>query len=118
MRILVKGIFRFLVYIISSILVFLGIIFMISVNLGIIYFLEGVTFMTVGVLLIILNHKRKPVEIKQTLEVTGPVNVKEIHCPVCGATVDPTKVEVITGKPYVTCSYCDNKFELTEEPTW
>ena len=57
-------------------------------------------------------------QIKQTLTVTGPLKVNKIHCPNCGAIVDPTQAVVVDGKPFVTCSYCGNKFELTEEPTW
>jgi len=39
-------------------------------------------------------------------------------CPNCGAIMNPEKVDVIDGKPYLTCDYCKNKFEMTEEPTW
>ena len=115
---MVKGPLKFLAYVASAILVFLGIIFIMSTNLGINYFFEGLAFIVVAVLILILSREKKPVEIRQTVTLTGPVKVKEVRCPVCNAVVDPTKVEVITGKPYVTCSYCKNKFELTEEPTW
>ena len=91
---------------------------MISANLGITYFFEGLVFLVAGILLLFLCRERKPMEIKQTVAVTGPVSVKEVRCPICNAIVDTSKVEVIAGKPYVTCSYCNNKFELTEEPTW
>ena len=113
-----KGPIRNLGYVASAVLVFLGIVFIMSANLGVTYFLEGLVFLGVAVMIIFLVWERKPVEIKQTLTVTGPVTAKVVHCPTCNAVVDPTKVEVILGKPYVTCSYCNNKFELTEEPTW
>jgi len=115
---MVKGPLRVLAYVASAILIFLGVIFMISTNLGIIYFFEGLAFLVVGVSLLILSRERKPTEIKQTIAVTGPIKVREVRCPVCNAIVDPTKAEVVAGKPYVTCSYCNNRFELTEEPTW
>ena len=115
---MVSGPLRILVYAVSAILFFLGIVFIISTNLGIIYFFEGLTFLAIGILLLILTREKKPIEIKQTITVTGPIKVKEVRCPVCNAVVDPTKAAVIDGKPYVTCSYCNNKFELTEEPTW
>jgi len=115
---MVRGPLKILVYVASAVLIFLGVIFMISTNLGIIYFFEGLTFLAVAILLLILSREKKPLEIKQTVAVTGPVKVKEVRCPICNAVVDPTKAEIIAGKPYVTCSYCKNKFELTEEPTW
>jgi len=113
-----KGPLKILVYIASAVLIFLGVIFIISSNLGVTYFLEGLVFLALAVGLLVLTREKKPLEIKQTIAVTGPVKVKEVRCPNCNAVVDPTKVTVSEGKPYVTCSYCGNKFELTEEPTW
>ncbi len=115
---MVKGPLKIVVYVVAAILLFLGVVFIISTNLGIIYFFEGLTFLAVGILLLIFTREKKPLEIKQTVAVTGPIKVKEVRCPVCNAVIDPTKVEVVDGKPYVTCNYCNNKFELTEEPTW
>lgn len=115
---MVRGPIKILIYVVSAVLVFLGLIFMISVNLGIANFFVGLAFLVVAGLLLFLSREKKPLEIKQTVTVTGPLKVKEIHCPNCGALVDPTKTEVVDGKPFVTCSYCGNKFELTEEPTW
>jgi DNA-directed RNA polymerase subunit RPC12/RpoP len=109
---------KIFIYLASAILIFLGVIFVISTNLGITYFFEGLAFLVVAALLLVLTREKKPLEIKQTVVVTGPVKVKEVRCPNCSAIVDPTKPEIIAGKPYVTCSYCGNKFELTEEPKW
>ncbi len=113
-----KGALKYLAYAASACLIFLAIIFIMSTNLGITYFFEGLVFLGVAIVILVFSREKKPLEIKQTLTVTGPVAVKEVHCPVCNAVVDPTKVEVITGKPYLTCSYCKSKFELTEEPIW
>ncbi|MBS7654503.1 hypothetical protein KEJ43_05460 [Candidatus Bathyarchaeota archaeon] len=113
-----KGLWKAVAYVVSAILLFLGAVFMISVNLGIIYFFEGLVFISIAVLLLILSREKKPVEIKQTISVGGPVKVKEVRCPTCGAIIDATKVRVVAGKPVVTCSYCGNSFELTEEPLW
>jgi DNA-directed RNA polymerase subunit RPC12/RpoP len=114
----VRGSIRILVYLASAVLIFLGIVFIMSTNLGITYFLEGLVFVAVAGLLLILSREKKPLEIRQTVTVTGPIKAKEVHCPNCSAIVDPTKTEVVDGKLYVTCKYCGNKFELTEEPTW
>jgi len=115
---MVKGPLKALVYLVSAGLIFLGIIFMLSSNLGIANFFVGLVFLILAVILLVFSREKKPLEIKQTIAVTGPVKVKEVRCPNCNAVVDPTKVTVSEGKPYVTCSYCGNKFELTEEPTW
>ena len=115
---MVRASVRILAYLASAVLIFFGVVFMISANLGIVYFFEGLVFMAVAFLLLVLSRERKPLEIKQSLTVTGPIVVNEVRCPNCNAVVDPTKAEVFDGKPYVKCSYCGNKFELTEKPTW
>lgn len=113
-----RGPLKIVVYLVSAVLIFLGVVFIISTNLGITYFLEGLVFLAVAFLLLFFSREKKPIEIKQTVTVTGPLKVKEARCPNCTAIVDPTKAEIVEGKPYVTCNYCGNKFELTEEPTW
>jgi uncharacterized paraquat-inducible protein A len=113
-----QGTAKILIYLVSVVLVFFGLVFMISVNLGIAYFFIGLAFLVVAGVLVFAAREKKPLEIKQTVTVTGPIKAKEVHCPNCNAIVDPTKPEVVEGKPYVTCSYCGKKFELTEEPTW
>jgi predicted membrane protein len=112
-----KGV-KIAVYFVSAFLIFFGAVFMISYNLDIANFFVGLIFIAIAGVLLFATKERKPVEIRQTVNVTGPVTVKEVRCPNCGALVDPLKAQVIEGKPYVTCDHCGNKFELTEEPTW
>ena len=109
---------RILTYLISAVLIFFGLIFMISANLGIMYLFVGLAFIAVAILLLVFTRPRETVEIKQTLTLSGTPTIKEVRCPNCSAMVDPTKPEIINGRPYVTCTYCGNKFELTEEPKW
>lgn len=114
-----RGLLRVLIYVASAILIVLGLLFIISTNLGIVYFFEGLAFLIVaGVLIYLGRGEKKPIEIRQTVNLSGTPVIKDVKCPNCGAVVDPTKVEVVDGKPYVTCRYCGNKFELTEEPKW
>jgi hypothetical protein len=113
-----RGMLRVVIYLVSAVLIFFGLIFVISVNLGTIYLLVGVVFLAIAGLLPLLSREKKPIEIKQTVAVTGPLEAKGIRCPNCGAPLDPTKTEVVGGKLFVTCDHCGNKLELTEEPTW
>ena len=115
---MVKGVLKWFLYLIAAALIFLGIIFIISTNLGLQYFLEGSVFIGVAILIIYFSQEKKPVEIKQTLELSGTPMVKEAKCPNCGAILNPNTIQVIDGRPYMTCSYCGNTFELTEEPKW
>ncbi len=113
-----KGLLKAVVYALSALLLFLGAVFMISFNLGITYFFVGLIFTSIAIILLLFSRERKPIEIKQTISVGGPVKVKEARCPVCGAIIDVTKVKIVAGKPIVKCDYCGNNFELTEEPLW
>ena len=113
-----KGALKWLLYAVSAVLIPLGIIFMISTNLGIQYFFEGAIFIGVAILIIYFSREKKPIEIKQTLDISGGSKVKEIKCPQCGAILNPNTIQVIDGKPYMKCEYCGNKFEVTEEPKW
>jgi DNA-directed RNA polymerase subunit RPC12/RpoP len=115
---MVSGLTKILVYIVSAVLILLGIIFIISTNLGITYFFEGLAFLIVAGVLLFLSREKKTIEIKQTLTLSGTPTIKEVRCPNCSALVDPTKPQIVDGRPYVTCTYCGNKFELTEEPKW
>jgi len=113
-----RGPLKIIMYLASAALIFLGLIFMISSNLGIVYFFEGLALLVVAGLLLYFGRERKPIEIRQTLTLSGTPTIKEVKCPNCGAIVDPTKAQIVAGRPYVTCNYCGNKFELTEEPKW
>ncbi len=115
---LAKGVLKVVLYIIAAVLVFFGFIFMISYNLGVQFFVIGVICIGIAILTVYGSQERKPIEIKQTLEVSGAPKLKEIKCPNCGAILDPNTVQIIDGKPYMTCKYCGNKFEITEEPKW
>ena len=116
---MVQGPLKIVIYLLSVVLIFFGIIFVIASNdLGLVYLFEGLIFLAVAALLLFTSREKKTTEIKQTLTVTGPVEVVEVRCPNCGAIVDPTKAVVVEGKPYITCAHCGNKFELTEEPPW
>jgi len=116
---MVSGPLRIAAYLLSAVLIFLGLIFIIASNdLGLGDFFTGLIFLIIAGLLVFMVRPKKTMEIKQTLTMTGPIKAVEVRCPNCGAIVDPTKTEVVDGKPYVTCSHCGNKFELTEEPTW
>jgi predicted RNA-binding Zn-ribbon protein involved in translation (DUF1610 family) len=109
---------RLVIYLAAAILTFFGFVFVISINLGISYFFVGVVLFAVAIFLLYFGQERKPIEIKQTVTVTQPLEAKGIRCPNCGAIIDPTKTQILAGKLFVTCDHCGNKFELTEEPTW
>ncbi len=61
---------------------------------------------------------RKPKTVIQRLEVSGQMKAAAIKCPNCSASIDVNQIKIVSGVPYVTCPYCGNTFEVTEEPKW
>jgi DNA-directed RNA polymerase subunit RPC12/RpoP len=115
---MVKGPVKWILYAAAAVLILLGILFVIASYANTLRLVEGVIFIAVAILIAYFTRERKPLEIKKTVSVTGPIKVKEIRCPNCNAIMNPDNIHVTDGKPYLDCEYCGNKFELTEEPTW
>jgi len=113
-----KGITKWVLYLSSTCLIILGILFIMASYANSLRLIEGTIFIGIAVLLLYFSREKKTMEIKQTVTVTGPIKVKEIRCPHCSALLDPEKTKVIDGRPFVNCEYCGNTFEITEEPTW
>ncbi|KON32301.1 MAG: hypothetical protein AC479_07640 [miscellaneous Crenarchaeota group-6 archaeon AD8-1] len=67
---------------------------------------------------IIFYLNRRPKVTIQKLELSGEMKAVAINCPNCSASIKPDRIKIISGVPYATCPYCDNTFEITEEPKW
>jgi len=115
---LARGALKVAIYAVAAAMIFFGIVFVISSNLGAIYLVEGIILIGIAAGILVLTREKKTIEIKQSVELGGGGKVKEIRCPNCSAYLDPSTIRIIDGKPYLTCKYCGNKFELTEEPKW
>jgi hypothetical protein len=113
-----KGALKWFLYLAAAGLTVLGILFIMASYANTLRLIEGIIFIAVALTIVYFSIERKPIEIKKTVSITGPVRVKELRCPNCGANLNPDKVQVIEGKPFVLCDYCKNNFEITEEPTW
>jgi DNA-directed RNA polymerase subunit RPC12/RpoP len=80
---------------------------------------SGILFV-IGIAIIvgIYYANRKPKTIIQRLEVSGKMAAASIKCPNCSASVDTSRIKIVSGVPYATCPYCGTTFEVTEEPKW
>jgi DNA-directed RNA polymerase subunit RPC12/RpoP len=105
-----------------AVLFFFGLIFAIAASVQ-----ETATRLAVSLALFILGagvayvtylSTRKPTKIIQQLELSGQMKAAAIKCPNCSASVDASKIKIVSGVPYATCPYCGNTFEVTEEPKW
>lgn len=57
---------------------------------------------------------------KVTLNIDLPANVKldKFKCTNCGNPIGKNDISLIAGAPTVTCPYCNQIYQLTEEPKW
>lgn len=103
-----------------AILLFFAIIFAMASSYN------PIRLITSGILLIaavaviagIYYVNRKPTMVIHQVEVSGQMKAAKINCPNCSAPIDANQIKIISGVPYVTCPYCGNTFEVTEEPKW
>jgi DNA-directed RNA polymerase subunit RPC12/RpoP len=72
----------------------------------------------VAIIIGIYYTTRKPKTVIQRLEVSGKMAAASIKCPNCSASVDTSRIKIVSGVPYATCPYCGTTFEVTEEPKW
>jgi DNA-directed RNA polymerase subunit RPC12/RpoP len=103
-----------------AVLFFFGIIFAIASSVD-----QPLTRLAVAAMCFILGFgivyyiaRRPPTPIVQKLEVSGDMKAIALKCPNCSATVDSTRIRIVSGVPYATCPYCGHTFEVTEEPKW
>jgi DNA-directed RNA polymerase subunit RPC12/RpoP len=61
---------------------------------------------------------RRPKTIVQRLELSGQMKAVPLKCPNCSASVNTSKIKIVSGVPYATCPYCGQTFEVAEEPKW
>ena len=81
--------------------------------------ISGICFIAgIAVIAGIYYTTRKPSTVIHQVEVSGQMKAAKINCPNCSAPIDANQIKIISGVPYVTCPYCGNTFEVTEEPKW
>ena len=61
---------------------------------------------------------RKPKTIIQKLELSGRMSAVALKCPNCSGSVNADSIKIVSGVPYATCPYCEQTFEVVEEPKW
>ncbi len=103
-------------FIIASILLLLGAIFLIASIVRPERIIIGGILFGGGIALAIYASKSKPqiVELKVSWDPSGKLTTEELKCPYCGATLPPPK----PGQEYIVCPYCGRTIKLIEEPKW
>ena len=81
--------------------------------------ISGILFIAAAAIIAGIYYvTRKPATVIHQVEVSGQMKAAKINCPNCSAPIDANQIKIVSGVPYVTCPYCGNTFEVTEEPKW
>ena len=107
-------------YLVSAILVFLGIIFLLASVYAVSRLVVGAILVAAGLAFAFLAWRSgvSQAPVKYELQMPSSLKVDSIKCPNCGASLDPSKMQLKQGAPTIKCSYCGNEFEIAEEPKW
>ena len=107
-------------YLVSAILVFLGIIFLLASVYALSRLIVGTILVAAGLALVFLAWRSgvSQAPVKYELQMPSSLKVDSIKCPNCGASLDPSKMQLKQGAPTIKCSYCGKEFEIAEEPKW
>lgn len=71
-----------------------------------------------GLIIGVYMITRQPQQMVQRVELSGEMKAVPITCPNCGASIQPDKIKIVGGVPYLTCGYCGKTVEVAEEPKW
>jgi DNA-directed RNA polymerase subunit RPC12/RpoP len=60
----------------------------------------------------------KTVVISRTLELSGDVNLEDLKCNQCGASLSSDSISLKAGTVFVSCPYCSSEYQIEEKPKW
>jgi len=116
---------KIIAYIAAAILIFFGVLFIWSTfnpdgRIG--YLVVGVITVAIGLVIIFLAGRKKPVPAQQNvtlnIDLPGNVSMDSLKCKSCGGVLSAENIQMVNGAPVVTCPYCHTVYQLTEEPKW
>jgi len=58
------------------------------------------------------------VELTQKIDLSGEINLENLKCKNCGASLDQKSVTVREGATFIKCSACGSDYEIAEKPKW
>jgi hypothetical protein len=116
---------RIISIIVSSILIFFGVLFILGASEGSpTWIIIGILLIGIAVLVIWLGTRKKAASTTEAQNVTlkidlpGNVSLDAMKCKSCGGSLSAENVKMVAGAPLVTCPFCHTQYQLTEEPKW
>ena len=115
-------------YVISGILIFLGVIWLLSAFIEetfdpISRLVVGVILVGIGLAIIVAVKMREPkpeqkVVVEQKIDFSGDIELEKLQCKNCGAELDKKSITLAQGAVVVSCPYCGTSYQMVEEPKW
>jgi len=112
-------------YIFAGLLILLGLLFFVAAAttgiwqrwlLGGILFIAG--FLVVYFLRMKIPETKVTTTVTHQIDLSGDVQLEELNCRSCGASLDAKSVSVEAGAVFVRCPYCDSQYQIEEAPKW
>ena len=114
---------KFLGYVFAVLLIALGVLFLTAASSA--FTAQRIVIGTIvvagGIGLIVALRLRVPekrTHVTQQIDLSGDVNLEDMHCRSCGATLDRDSISLREGAIYVTCAYCKSTYQIEEQPKW
>lgn len=110
-------------YVISGILIFFGVLFIWGA-FGTPFdggaLIIGLIMVAIGLAILIIQNRKKNQrqEVVYKVDLGGDVNLKNMTCKFCGGPLSADNVKMLAGTPTVTCPFCNQAYQITEEPKW
>jgi len=97
-------------------MLFFGAIFLIASVVNPYRILVGFPLLVGGTVIAyrLLKPRPRVVEVKVSWDPSGRLDVEELKCPYCGASLPEPK----PGQEFIKCPYCGRTVKLVEEPKW
>jgi len=110
-------------YVFSGLLVALGLVFCVAASASGIWqrWILGGILLGAGVVVVYFLRMKVPdtkVSVTQKIDLSGDVQLEELACRSCGATLDGKSVSVKAGAVFVKYPYCDSEYQVEEAPKW
>ena len=108
-------------YPLAALLGFLGLMFIVGAQGQVLRIVVGVILLAAAGALVWLamqRPKQSTTTVVQKIDLSGDVNLQEVTCRACGASLSKDSVSVKAGAVWIHCEYCGASYQIEEEPKW
>lgn len=115
---------RLIVMLISISLIITGLVFLVASSEARTgpRLIVGIVSLSAGIFLMIhvmkSAGKDQKTVLEQKIELSGDVELEDLKCNQCGASLSSENLNVRVGAVFILCPFCKSEYQLEEEPKW